>query len=67
MVRYTGVVTGNECADLLTGGVLESAVTKLQGHTAFQVSSDLSLVGQCVDIYVRNNQVVGTPCVSTPP
>ena len=65
VVRYTGVVTGNECADLLTGGVLESGVTKLQGHTAFQVSSDLSLVGQCVDIYVRNNQVVGTPCVST--
>ena len=61
VVRYTGVVTGNECADLLTGGVLESGVTKLQGHTAFQVSSDLSLVGQCVDIYVRNNQVVGTP------
>lgn len=64
VVRYTGVVTGNQCADLITGGVLDEGLTKLEGHTAFQVSSDLSLIGQCVDIYVRNGVVVGMPCAS---
>lgn len=64
VVRYTGVVTGNQCADLTTGGVLDEGLTKLEGHTAFQVASDLSLVGQCVDIYVRDGEVVGTPCAS---
>lgn len=66
LTRYTGVITGNECADLtVPGGRLDEGVTKLEGHTAFQVSTDLNLVGQCVDVYVKDGQVVGTPCVST--
>ncbi len=66
LTRYTGVVTGNECADLtVPGGRLDEGVTKLEGHTAFQVSTDLNLVGQCVDVYVKDGQVVGTPCVSS--
>ena len=64
VVRYTGVVTGNQCADLATGGVLDEGLTKLEGHTAFHVTTDLSLVGQCVDLYVRDGSVIGVPCAS---
>ena len=62
-VRYTGVVTGNECADLTqSGGRLAQGVTKLAGHREFQVASDLSMLGRSVDIYVRDGQVIGIPC-----
>lgn len=64
VTRYTGVVTGNQCADLTTGGVLEAGLTKLEGHTAFRVDTDLNMVGQCVDLYVRDGVVIGTPCAS---
>jgi len=65
LVRYTGVMTGNECADLTTdGGTLEAGTTKLAGHKAFQVSSDLSLLGRTVDIFVRDGSVVGLPCAA---
>ena len=67
LTRYTGVLTGNEYADL-TGGAgarLDAGMTKLAGHKAFAVSSDLSLLGRNVDIYVRDGQVVGMPCYVT--
>lgn len=65
VVRYTGILTGNEYADLTTaGGKLEVGLSKLAGHKEFEVSTDLSLVGRCVDIYVRDGQVIGTLCTS---
>lgn len=66
VVRYTSVLTGNEYADLtVSGGKLEQGFSKLAGHKAFAVTTDLSLVGRCVDIYVQGSQVIGTPCAST--
>lgn len=65
VVRYTGVLTGNQYADLSGSGALDEGVTKLAGHKEFQVETDLSLLGQCVDVYVRDGQVVGVPCPST--
>ena len=65
LVRYTAVLTGNECADLtVSGGKLPQGVTKLAGHKEFAVSTDLSMVGRCVDIYMRDGEIVGTPCCS---
>lgn len=66
VVRYTGVLTGNAYADLTAaGGKLEEGLSKLAGHKEFAVSTDLSLVGRWVDIYVQDGQVIGTPCAST--
>ena len=63
LTRYTGVLTGNEYADLTTyDGKLAQGVTKLAGHKEFAVSSDLSLLGRNVDIYVKDGRVVGMPC-----
>jgi hypothetical protein len=63
LVRYTGVMTGNECADLTTaGGKLELGMTKLAGHKEFAVSSTPDLLGRTVDVYVKNGKVVGLPC-----
>ena len=66
LARYTAVLTGNEYADLT--GVdtkLEPGTTKLAGHKPFHVSSDLSLLGRTVDIYVKDGRVVGIPCYVT--
>lgn len=60
--RYTATLTGNECADLTGGGKLEKGVTKLAGHKEFAVSTDLSLLGRSVDIYVRDGKILGIPC-----
>ena len=63
LARYTAVLTGNEYADLTsTDGKLEQGMTKLAGHKEFAVSSDLSLIGRNVDIYVKDGRVVGIPC-----
>lgn len=65
VARYTSVLTGNEYADLTAeGGKLEEGLSKIAGHKEFAVSTDLSLVGRCVDVYVQNGQVIGTPCAS---
>ena len=66
LTRYTAVLTGNEFADLMSqDGALETGMTKLAGHKEFDVSSDLSLLGRTVDIYVKDGQVVGIPCYVT--
>ena len=64
-VRYTAVLTGNECADLTqTDAALKKGVTKLEGHKEFAVSTGLGLVGHRVDIYLRNGHLLGTPAES---
>ena len=64
LTRYTGVLTGNEFADLTgTDARLDAGTTKLAGHKAFAVSSDLSMLGRNVDIYVKDGRVVGMPCI----
>ena len=64
-VRYTAVLTGNECADLTqTDAALKKGVTKLEGHKEFAVSTGLGLVGHRVDIYLRNGRLLGTPAES---
>ena len=61
--RYTATLTGNECADLTSSdGRLEKGMTKLAGHKEFAVSTDLSLLGRSVDIYVRDGRILGIPC-----
>lgn len=66
LTRYTAVLTGNEFADLTSqDGTLETGMTKLAGHKEFDVSSDLSLLGRTVDIYVKDGRVVGIPCYVT--
>lgn len=63
LTRYTAVLTGNEYADLTQGGgKLDTGLTKLAGHKEFAVSSDLSLLGRNVDIFVKDGRVVGIPC-----
>lgn len=63
LTRYTAVLTGNEYADLTqSGGKLAAGTTKLAGHKAFDVSSDLSLIGRNVDIFVKDGRVFGMPC-----
>ena len=63
LTRYTATLTGNECADLTkSGGRLDNGVTKLAGHKEFAVSTDLSLLGRSVDIYVRDGKILGIPC-----
>ncbi|MCQ2419758.1 MAG: S-layer homology domain-containing protein [Clostridia bacterium] len=63
LTRYTATLTGNECADLTRSGeALPQNVTKLAGHKEFPVSTDLSLLGRSVDIYVRDGQILGIPC-----
>ena len=58
-VRYTAVLTGNECADLTqTDAALKKGVTKLEGHKEFAVSTGLGLVGHRVDIYLRNGRLL---------
>lgn len=65
LVRYTGVLEANECADLTTaGGKLAAGMSKLAGHKEFAVSSDLSLLGRTVDIYMLNGEAVGSPVAS---
>lgn len=41
---------------------LPAGTSKLAGHKAFQVSTDLSLLGRSVDIYVKDGKVFGVPC-----
>lgn len=62
LTRYTATLTGNECADLTTGSKLAAGVTKLAGHKEFSISTDLSLLGRSVDIYVKDGKVFGVPC-----
>ena len=64
LVRYTAVLTANECADLnLAGGKLENGYSRLEGYSKlFAVSTDLGLLGRNVNIYMRGNTVVGVPC-----
>ena len=65
VVRYTSILTGNAYADLTGDGTLAQGLSKLAGHKAFAVTTDLSLVGRWVDVYVRDGQVISTPCAST--
>ena len=66
LTRYTGVLTGNEYADLTgSDAKLPAGTTKLAGHKEFAVSSDLSLIGRTVDIYMKDGRVVGIPCFVT--
>ena len=63
LTRYTATLTGNECADLTaSGSKLPAGTTRLAGHKAFPVSTDLSLLGRNVDIYVKDGKVFGVPC-----
>ena len=65
LVRYTGVLEANECADLTAaGGKLAEGMSKLAGHKEFAVQTDLSLLGRSVDIYMMDGEVVGTPVAS---
>lgn len=62
IVRYTGILEANECADLTSAnGKLATGMSKLAGHKEFAVSSDLSLLGRSVDLYLMNGQAVGMP------
>lgn len=62
LVRYTGTLEANECADLTTaGGKLAAGMSKLAGHKEFAVSTDLSLLGRSVNVYMMDGEVVGTP------
>lgn len=64
-VRYSGTLTGNECADLThSGSRLDTGATKLEGHKEFAVSSELALVGHSVDVYMRGGEIIGAPSVS---
>lgn len=63
LTRYTATLTGNECADLTSAGnPLPAGTSKLAGHKAFDISTDLSLLGRNVDIYVKDGRVFGIPC-----
>ena len=63
LTRYTATLTGNECADLTSAGsTLPAGTSKLAGHKAFDISTDLSLLGRNVDIYVKDGKVFGVPC-----
>lgn len=63
LTRYTATLTGNECADLTSAGsTLPAGTSKLAGHKAFDISTDLSLLGRNVDIYVKDGKVFGIPC-----
>ena len=63
LTRYTATLTGNECADLTSAGnTLSAGTSKLAGHKAFNISTDLSLLGRNVDIYVKDGTVFGIPC-----
>lgn len=63
LTRYTATLTGNECADLTQAGkALPAGTSKLAGHKAFDISTDLSLLGRSVDIYVKDGKVFGVPC-----
>lgn len=62
LTRYTATLTGNECADLIGGGKLAAGTSKLAGHKVFDISTDLSLLGRSVDIYVKDGKVFGVPC-----
>ena len=54
---------GNECADLTSAGsTLPAGTSKLAGPKAFDISTDLSLLGRNVDIYVKDGKVFGIPC-----
>lgn len=65
LVRYTGTLVANECADLTNSGSrLAAGMSKLAGHREFAVSTDLSLLGRNVDVYMLDGQVVGTPVSS---
>ncbi len=65
LVRYTGTLEANECADLTSAGSkLAAGMSKLAGHREFAVSTDLSLLGRNVDIYTLDGNVVGTPVAS---
>lgn len=64
LVRYTAILTANECADLnAAGGQLEAGYSRLEGYSKlFEVSTDLGLLGRNVNIYMRGDEVVGVPC-----
>ena len=64
LVRYTAILTANECADLsVSGGKLEPGYSRLAGYSKlFAVSTDLGLLGRNVNIYMRGDTVVGVPC-----
>ena len=63
LTRYTATLTGNECADLTNAGsALPAGTSKLAGHKTFNISTDLSLLGRSVDIYVKDGKVFGVPC-----
>lgn len=62
LTRYTATLTGNECADLTGGSKLPAGMSKLAGHKTFEISTDLSLLGRSVDIYVKDGKVFGVPC-----
>lgn len=48
----------------MAGGKLAAGMSKLAGHKEFAVSSDLSLLGRTVDIYMLNGEAVGSPVAS---
>ncbi len=64
VVRYTSILTGNEYGNLTGSSPLAKGLSKLAGHKEFAVTTAPGLLGRCVDIYVRDGQVLGAPCQS---
>lgn len=61
--RYSGMLAANEEGSLIGKGKLEEGQTKLLGLKTFEVSSDASLLGQMVAVYLKDGEVIGLPCV----
>lgn len=60
MVRYVGVLVGNEFADLdAKDNALPQGQTKLAGHATFAVSTPMEYLGRMVEIYTVNTNLSG--------
>ena len=63
VIRYEEYIEANEYADLANeDGRLEEGFTKLFGHREFAFSTDLSMLGRYVEIYIFDNTLIGVPC-----
>ena len=66
LVKFTGILTGNDMADLtVKGGHLEDGTSKLAGHNVFRVSTPYTMLGRTVELYalrrISGNTVTYTP------
>lgn len=66
VVRYSEVLVANEYLSLsLPGGRLETGYTRLQGHKDFALTSDVSLLGHNVDVFLLKGEAIGVPFLSS--